>query len=242
MGKPVSYFPHDDNARNDEKLLLLRKKFGLSGIGIYWGVLEVLSQSPEGFISRESLMLQAPSIGTQGRWMAVWIDYASTIDLIKSDHRGLFSERMLEHKKHRKLLSEKGKEGAERRWEGHSHPISLPNSHPNASKVKESKGKETYTKEFDQFWSVYPRREGKGLAYSSFRRLSLEDGLLDKIISAVEIQKRSDQWTKDGGQYIPMPATWLNQRRWEDEGIQVQSKKKVGPRFVGISEEMYGKV
>ena len=37
------------------------------------------------------------------------------------------------------------------------------------------------------------------------------------MIDAVEKQKKTDQWTRDGGQYIPHPATWLNQRRWEDE-------------------------
>ena len=40
---------------------------------------------------------------------------------------------------------------------------------------------------------------------------------VDSVIEAVERQKRSDQWTRDNGQYIPHPATWLNQGRWEDE-------------------------
>lgn len=122
-----------------------------------------------------------------------------------------------------------------------------PTSDPRVTTSKKGKkdkneNKTTYSKEFDQFWSIYPRKEGKGFACSSFGKLSLGDGLLNKIIAAVEIQKKSDQWTKDGGQYIPMPATWLNQRRWEDEGIQVQSRKKVGPRFIGIPAEMYGKI
>ena len=37
------------------------------------------------------------------------------------------------------------------------------------------------------------------------------------MIQAVEKQKQSTQWQRDGGQYIPHPATWLNQERWEDE-------------------------
>jgi hypothetical protein len=36
------------------------------------------------------------------------------------------------------------------------------------------------------------------------------------ILAAVENQKRSEQWVKDGGQFIPHPATWLNQGRWDD--------------------------
>jgi len=33
----------------------------------------------------------------------------------------------------------------------------------------------------------------------------------------VEAQKRSRQWVESDGKYIPHPATWLNQGRWDDE-------------------------
>ena len=33
----------------------------------------------------------------------------------------------------------------------------------------------------------------------------------------LEIFKKSYNWNKDNGQYIPNPTTWLNQKRWEDE-------------------------
>ena len=39
---------------------------------------------------------------------------------------------------------------------------------------------------------------------------------LQTLLDALEVQKRSNDWTKDGGQYIPYPAKWLNKRRWED--------------------------
>lgn len=37
------------------------------------------------------------------------------------------------------------------------------------------------------------------------------------MLQALEIQKRSEQWQKAKGQYIPHASTWLNGRRWEDE-------------------------
>ena len=40
---------------------------------------------------------------------------------------------------------------------------------------------------------------------------------LKTILNAVKAQRESPQWTRDGGQFIPHPATWLNQERWEDE-------------------------
>lgn len=39
---------------------------------------------------------------------------------------------------------------------------------------------------------------------------------LETLVTAVERQKCSDQWTRDNGQYIPHPTTWLNQGRWDD--------------------------
>lgn len=71
--------------------------------------------------------------------------------------------------------------------------------------------------QFSQFWSCYPKKVGKGAAEKSWNRLKVTDILLEKMLKAIEWQKNTDQWKKDKGQFIPMPATWLNQRRWEDE-------------------------
>lgn len=70
---------------------------------------------------------------------------------------------------------------------------------------------------FDRFWSAYPKKVGKGAAERAFAKYKPDDDLTDRMIRAVEQAKRSDQWRKDGGQFIPNPATWLNQKRWEDE-------------------------
>ena len=37
------------------------------------------------------------------------------------------------------------------------------------------------------------------------------------ILRAVEAQKKTKDWLKDGGQYVPHPASWLNGERWQDE-------------------------
>jgi hypothetical protein len=47
------------------------------------------------------------------------------------------------------------------------------------------------------------------------------DAVLEQMLSAIARSKRTEQWQKDGGKFIPMPTTWLNQRRWEDEGIVI---------------------
>ena len=67
---------------------------------------------------------------------------------------------------------------------------------------------------FARFWSVYPKKVGKKDAEKAFRKVKVDVQIL---IDAVNRQKLSSQWCKDGGQYIPNPTTWLNQERWNDE-------------------------
>lgn len=70
--------------------------------------------------------------------------------------------------------------------------------------------------EFDIFWSIYPRRVGKGEARRALAR-ALKKTDFQTIMDALNAQKQSSQWGKDGGAFIPYPATWLNQERWADE-------------------------
>ena len=66
---------------------------------------------------------------------------------------------------------------------------------------------------FMEFWKVYPRRTGKDAALKSWK---VKTPPLDKCLSTLAWQIKSSQWTKDDGQFIPMPATWINQGRWND--------------------------
>lgn len=68
--------------------------------------------------------------------------------------------------------------------------------------------------DFDAFWLTYPKKVGKDAARKAFSRVKVP---VETLLSAIEQQKCSRQWQEDGGQYIPNPATWLNQGRWQDE-------------------------
>ena len=57
------------------------------------------------------------------------------------------------------------------------------------------------------------KQKSKQEAREAFAKVDVP---LQTLLDALEIQKRSHDWTKDGGQYIPYPAKWLNKRRWED--------------------------
>jgi len=69
---------------------------------------------------------------------------------------------------------------------------------------------------FEAFWAEYPNRKGKGKAREAFKR-AIKKTSVGIMVEAVKKQRQGSQWTKDDGRFIPYPATWLNQERWEDE-------------------------
>lgn len=76
---------------------------------------------------------------------------------------------------------------------------------------------------FEDFWSAYPRKVSKPQAQKAWRKLNPDTQALSAILAGLERDRRSDQWLRDGGQFIPHPATWLNGRRWEDETAALPS-------------------
>lgn len=74
-----------------------------------------------------------------------------------------------------------------------------------------------YDKSFLAFWQAYPRRVGKGAAWKAWKNAGGNRPPLESLLNALALQRASPDWNRDGGKFIPHPATWLNQRRWEDE-------------------------
>ncbi len=70
---------------------------------------------------------------------------------------------------------------------------------------------------FVEFWEQYPKKVGKKAAQTSWKRLKPDAALFEHIMQAIASAKASDQWNREGGRFIPNPATWLNQGRWDDE-------------------------
>lgn len=84
------------------------------------------------------------------------------------------------------------------------------------TKIEDARTKEL-TEGFNQFYAAYPRKVGKATASKSWFALKPNAELRATIMAALAQHKSSHDWRKDDGQYIPHPATWLNQRRWTDE-------------------------
>lgn len=70
---------------------------------------------------------------------------------------------------------------------------------------------------FIPFWNAYPRKVGKDAARKAFVKRKPSRDLLAAMLAALSQQATAPAWAKDGGRYIPHPATWLNDGRWQDE-------------------------
>lgn len=90
---------------------------------------------------------------------------------------------------------------------------------------------------FTDFWKTYPKKVGKDAAERAWTRKVKTSETIEAIMKAVAAQKASKEWTKDDGQYIPNPATWLNQGRWKDDDGSTQatgSNWRSNPVFAGV--------
>lgn len=123
--------------------------------------------------------------------------------------------------------AESGKKGGSRKQTGSK---SEANDKQNASKGEKEKEDEKENEkeleiekenecikaEFALFWEAYPRKEGMQKAEEAFEKVVVP---IQDLLDAIDAQKKSPQWKKDNGMYIPHPAKWLDEKRWLDQTI-----------------------
>jgi hypothetical protein len=93
----------------------------------------------------------------------------------------------------------------------------------NDKTVKNDK-KNIYGDEFDSFWNLYPKKASKKDAIKAWNKIKLTEELIIIIADGLKKAIRCTNWVKDGGQFIPNAATWLNGERWKDEVQEAQTE------------------
>ena len=82
---------------------------------------------------------------------------------------------------------------------------------------------------FAQFWEAYPkckRKVDKKGCERKFIKIENLEQIFPDIMASLEMWKKSKQWTKDNGEYIPLTSKWINQEYWTvtDERTETQIK------------------
>ena len=68
---------------------------------------------------------------------------------------------------------------------------------------------------FAEFWAAYPKKVAMVDAQREFVAVSGKDRM-PEIMAALEWQVKSPDWRKEGGHWVPYPATYLRDKRWTD--------------------------
>lgn len=113
MAKETFWFSHDHNSRSDRKMLNLRMKHGMEGVGVYWCIVEMLYEE-NGYISHGDYERIAFELQTNiERITSVINDF----DLFDKNSDNFWSNSAINRLKIRKNKSESAKESVRIRWE-----------------------------------------------------------------------------------------------------------------------------
>lgn len=222
------YFNHDYNARNDQKVLELRSEFGWVGYAIFFALLESLCEA-RGYIKREALGGLSVGFNHPKEELLKIVDFCLKVELFYEDENGFYSNRILQHLAHRKILSVSGSMGGRPRKKP---PLSQPEATPKLReerKGKEIKGKENINAlevEFIKFhqsypgsknrthevhWEVFKKKFGKQ-AHEIVPKL-MEN--LKRQVYEKELQERVDGFSPRW----QMLQTYINQQSWNRQYV-----------------------
>lgn len=137
---------------------------------------------------------------------------SSLLDLdvarIEADTKIVYSKRMVDDERLREIRSQCGSMGGNPKLLKGKKEV---NTHLNQNIVSEDE--DSF---FLLFYQIYPRKEKPADAKKAWKQKN-GDKHFNEIRDALEWQMKSDQWTKDGGKYIPLPASYLRSESWLNE-------------------------
>lgn len=224
--KDAYYFPHDSNAKDDPKCVLLIEQLGLEGYGIYWVLIEVLRDQPNYSYPVELLPALARRYNTTAEKIKTVVGNYNLFT-IKNDSV-FFSEsltrRMIPLEEKRKKLSEAGKRGNKIRWNSEGIPTLSPPDHSaiaTQSQVKDSKvyKNNKYSGEskdspiefsFENVWEQYGKKGNRKTSKAKWDRLSKTSKALALKHIPVYVKATPDK------QYRKNFETYINQEVWND--------------------------
>lgn len=92
------------------------------------------------------------------------------------------------------------------------------------NKPKPSCVKNKIPEGFEEFYQAYPKKKNKPDALNAWKQVFFKPDYekyhrpvpLLKILASIEANKKSDDWRRSSGQYVPYPGTWLRAHGFND--------------------------
>jgi hypothetical protein len=227
----MDWFRHDSNANLDEKLQEVLLDYGLEGYGLYWYCIELIVGKTNTdnitFELKHDARIIARNTGSTPQKVEEMMKRFVTLGLFENvdgkitclkvakrlmssatsnpQMRNLIQNIKLSHDgvmtASDKISSDKTR----------LDKIRLDKKKPSRAAALVNK----YVDDgFNQFWEAYPKKVGRDAALKSWEKVKPP---IDDVIYSLAWQKKTEQWSKNNGQFIPNPSTYLNQGRWKDE-------------------------
>ncbi len=221
--KDAYYFSHDSNARNDQRLMKVRMKYGMEGYGIYFGIIEILREQAGYILYKSDIESVQFDLRVESNILKDIIHECNLFEWAYDGEReeGFFYSKSLK-KRMEKLDLIKQKRADAGRVGGKSKANAKAKAKQNqASKVKQSIVKKSKVNiEFSDFWNLYDYKKGNKIKIEN-KWLSLKDDERTAIMDHLPLYVASTpdkQWRKH-------PYTYLNNQGWEDEMVNVIKKE-----------------
>ncbi len=241
----VSYFPHDADACTGDTLTVLQGRFGNNGYGFWFKLLEKLASTEGHYLDCRNSQRWQLLLAKTGVDALTGVEIMKLLVEMNAIDKDLWALRVIWCQN---LVNNVSDVYKNRKREIPQKPIITENKAITTGKKAITTGGNPQSKvkysivnnihmRFEVFWKAYPKRKSKGQAEKVFAKINPDEQLLATMLATIERAKKSADWQKDDGQYIPYPATWLNAKGWEDEigkggqgGTHKRSSTKLTPR------------
>lgn len=122
-----NWFPHDSTAHNDQKILLIREKYGWEGYGLYWALLEAMYETVDAKLDTNVIRALYIRFTITPEKMKEFIEFCKEIELLKEEDGALFSQRLVADKEKMIEKSEAAKKAVSMRRDRRSNKRSSTN-------------------------------------------------------------------------------------------------------------------
>lgn len=144
MPKEAFYFSHDSNARNDEKIVLLRMKHGWEGYGLFWAIIERLRECSDYMSVCDYNLIAYDLRVDSAKVKSIICDFG--LFAFTEDGKCFYSNSLMERMKIKEEKSSKAQNAALIRWElerkKSERNANAMQTHSDGNAIKEKKGKE----------------------------------------------------------------------------------------------------
>ena len=225
MKKDAYYFPHFSNARNDSKLVKLRRVMGIEGYGMYFLLLETLREQTDFKLPLKGLEDLAYDWHTSKEKLLAIVTGFELFEIVEEM---FFSTKLIFYLQPYLEKSERARLAAKIRWdkvkEMQMHNRRDANAlqeqcDSNASKVKESKGEESKInniESFEIFWNYFhehinQNKTKKEPTLKHWQKLTIEEQrtAYKKVLAYSK--------SNTNHKYLSIARTYLSDKLFNDE-------------------------